>query len=77
MKTMWCRVGVRLSLTDDQYKIFMDTYKSDKQKAHALLKILLNDCSELYGETYFPSGDDVMGTDNISAEMDFNFEEGE
>lgn len=73
MKKMWCRVGVELTLTDEQYNTFLYTYEKSPQLAHEMLKKFLCDCAKLSGDTYFPYHDEICRPHNTHDEMEFNF----
>lgn len=75
MKTIWCRVGVELTLSDKEYKEFLDTYKTNPLEAEAMLKKFLADKEKasLDGETYFPEAGCFGRDDTNNPEEELSF----
>lgn len=73
-KKMWCRVGVELTLTDEEYDAFIEAYSSkDMRKSEHMLEDFLKSKAKLSGETYFPAnyGVSLDDCDNLEEDMDF------
>lgn len=76
-KKLWCRVGVEITLTDEEYNAFIEAYKGGAESAAfcdgMLTGFLCSSKTKLSGETYFPAkyGVGLDDCDNLDEDMDF------
>ena len=68
MRTFWCRVGMAIDITDDEYRTLCG---KDRKAAERLLAKILRDPnkSRLNGETYFPEEAQYEYDENIEASL--------
>ena len=70
MKTFWCRVGMSIDVTDDEYRTLCG---ENRKAAETLLVKILRDPkkSRIEGETYFPEEAQYEYDENREANLSY------
>ena len=55
MKTLWARIGMRVSVTDEEYDKMKELIARDTDEASEMISKIFLERGVIYGDSYMPS----------------------
>ena len=64
MKTLWARIGMSVSVTDEEYDKMQELIAEDEDEASEMISKIFLERGVIYGDSYMPGNDCAGCKDN-------------